>query len=229
MIRSRRLAIATAIAGSLAVAWSLGWIVRQMVPVGDTGRLAYRPVEDLPPPVDMARLQQQWPSGLDGPADRNRLTAFQEDNAHAAPLPVRRAAPVPAGPVDLGALLAGADLAAGKSRAQVCASCHDFAKGGPDRIGPNLWGVVGRSVASRPGFSYSAAMAAQQGAWSYERLFAYLASPARMVPGTKMAFAGISGAQDRAAVIRYLATMGDSPPPLPQPLPAAGAGKVASN
>ena len=226
MIRSRRFAIAVSIAGSLAVAWSLGWLVRQMVPVGDTGRLAYKPAENFPPPIDLARLQQQWPNGLSEPGDHNRLAAYQHDNARAAPPPVAAPRPAP-GPVDLGALLAGADVNTGKAKAQACAACHDFTRGGPDRIGPNLWGVVGRNVASRPGFAYSTAMTAQQGAWDYDRLFAYLASPARAVPGNKMGFAGFPNPQDRAAVIRYLATLGDSPPALHRP--AAGADKVTSN
>ncbi len=228
MIRSRRLAIVTAIAGSLAVAWSLGWIVRQLTPAGDTGRLAYRPVENLPPRVDLVRLQQQWPNGLHERGDRERLTAYEQDVARAPRRPV--AAPRPAAvPVDLGLLLAGADANAGKAKAQVCVTCHDFSRGGPDRLGPNLWGVIGSRVAARPGFAYSDAMAAQRGAWSYDRLFVYLASPARAIPGNKMAFAGLTNPQDRAAVIRFLATQSDNAPPLPRPQTAAGADKVASN
>jgi cytochrome c len=84
-----------------------------------------------------------------------------------------------------------------------------------------LWGVVGRPIGSHGGFAYSPAMKAQQGAWSYERLDQFLASPARDVPGTKMAFAGLRRAQDRAAVIKYLATLGGSAP-APRPMAAAG-------
>lgn len=216
MSRSRQFVIAVAL--SLAVAWGLDWIFKQFVPLGDTGRLAYKPVDNLPPPVDLASLQQQWPDGLKSHGDRVRLAVYQQDIARAVPKPVTamRPAPAPAGPVDLGALLATADVNTGKAKAQVCASCHDLSKGGADRIGPNLWGLVGRPIASRAGFSYSAAMAAQRGQWSYERLFVYLASPARAVPGNKMGFAGFSNPQDRAAVIRYLATLGDSQPPLPK-------------
>lgn len=228
MIRSRRLAITAAVAGCVAVAWGLGWTVRQLAPVQDSGRLAYRPVENLPPRVDLARLQQQWPSGLKGQADRHRLTAYEQDIAHAARSPVV-AAPTPAAPVDLGTLLASADVKTGQARAQACMACHDLSRGGPDRIGPNLWGVIGRTVAARPGFAYSPAMKAQAGTWSYERVFAFLASPARAVPGNKMGFAGFSRPQDRAAVIRFLATLGDNPPPLPRPLAAGGAAKAASD
>lgn len=228
MFRSRRLAIFTAVAGSVAVAWSLGWIVQQMAPAGDSGRLAYRPVENLPPPVDLARLQQQWPNGLKEPGERKRLTAYEQDIAHAAPSPVR-AAPAPVAPVDLGSLLASADVKVGQSKAQVCLTCHDLGRGGPNRIGPNLWGVIGSSVASRPGFAYSPAMKAHGGIWSYDRLFAYLASPARAIPGNRMGFAGLSRPEDRAAVIRFLATLSDNPPPLPRPQVATGAGKVKGN
>ncbi|MDP3675971.1 MAG: c-type cytochrome, partial [Novosphingobium sp.] len=119
-----------------------------------------------------------------------------------------------------------ADANSGKTKARACASCHDFAPDGPDRIGPNLWGVVGRDVASRPGFAYSSAMAALPGGWNYDRLFTYLASPARAVPGTRMSFAGMGRPEDRAAVVKYLATLGGSPPPLPKPL-AAGQGPGA--
>lgn len=231
MIRSRRLAIVIAITGSLAVAWSLGWTVRQLTVGSDTGRLAYRPAGDLPPPIDLARLQQQWPKGLGESGDRHRLAAYEQDMTRTARIRVAgpsRARAVDA-PVDLGLLLASADANVGKAKAQVCMSCHDFTKGGPDGIGPNLWGVVGRKVAARPGYAYSSAMTAHGGAWDYEKLFIYLTSPARAVPGNKMSFSGLGNSQDRAAVIRFLSTLGDSPPPLPRPQVAAGGGKVAGN
>jgi cytochrome c len=213
------MAIVIAIAGSLSVAWGLGWVVGQLWSPIDTGRLAYKPSETMPPHVDLANVQRLWPAALNEPGDHKRLTAYQQDIERAPPPPLtgQRPAAVAIAPVDLGALLASADATAGKAKAQVCVSCHDFTKGGPDRIGPNLWGVIGRQVASRPGFSYSPAMTAQHGAWSYDRLFAYLASPARAVPGNRMSFAGVSNPQDRAAVIRFLATLGDNPPPLPHP------------
>src|SRR3546814_18557918 len=89
-------------------------------------------------------------------------------------------------PVDLGTLLAAADPARGESVGKVCASCHTFEQGGPNRTGPNLWGIVGRPVASAPGFAYSDALAGHPGAWTYEQLAAYPDSPAPPVPGNTM-------------------------------------------
>ena len=116
-------------------------------------------------------------------------------------------------------LLAKADPAKGQQIAAKCQACHDFTKGGPNKIGPNLWGVVGRKVASHAGFSYSPAMSGQQGEWTYERLDHFLTSPGKAVPGTKMGFAGFRDQKDRAAVIKYLSTLNDHPVPLPPPKP----------
>ncbi len=93
---------------------------------------------------------------------------------------------------DFGAVLPKADAAHGQQVSQRCQQCHDLSKGGPDKIGPNLWGIVGRPRASRASFSYSSAMMANHDPWTFEKLFVYLKSPATMVPGTKMTFAGIS-------------------------------------
>lgn len=85
-----------------------------------------------------------------------------------------------------------------------CAACHNVAKGGPNGIGPNLHGVVGRGVGSVAGFSYSSAMKAKGGNWDAAGLDAYIAAPAKYMPGTKMAFAGISNADERKALIEYM-------------------------
>lgn len=122
-------------------------------------------------------------------------------------------------PPDFGTVLPKADVAHGQQVVQRCQQCHDLTKGGPDKIGPNLWGVVGRPRASRASFSYSSAMMSNHDAWSYEKLFTYLKLPAAMVPGTKMSFAGISSAQDRVDLIAYLRTLSDSPQPIPPPAP----------
>jgi cytochrome c len=131
------------------------------------------------------------------------------------------AAPPP--PVDLGTALAAADAKKGQQTAQVCTSCHSFEQG-QDRVGPSLWGVVGRNVASRPTFKYSAAFAAQTGNWTYERLDHYLTNPAKAIPGNKMGFAGLRRPEDRANVLAYLRTLSASPVPFPKP----AAPKVAS-
>ena len=116
---------------------------------------------------------------------------------------------------DFAAVLPSADTAAGKDVSARCEQCHDLSKGGPNKIGPNLWGVVGRARASHPGFDYSSAMMASHETWSYGELFRYLKSPQAMVPGTKMSFAGLRSEQDRINLIAYLRTLSDSPLPIP--------------
>ena len=88
-----------------------------------------------------------------------------------------------------------------------CAICHDNHKGGANRIGPNLFGVVGRKAGRYPGFSYSTAMKNSGVTWTNEKLDAYVASPQQVVPGNKMAFAGISSAAQRGDLIAYLDTL----------------------
>ena len=85
-----------------------------------------------------------------------------------------------------------------------CAACHTIDKDGPNGIGPNLHGIVGRPVASHPGFAYSGAMKAKGGVWDAAALDIYLADPMKTVPGTRMAFAGVIDAADRQALILYL-------------------------
>jgi cytochrome c len=121
---------------------------------------------------------------------------------------------------DWGTVLPKADAAAGQQTAQVCQQCHDWSKGGPDKIGPNLWGVVGRPRASKPGYSYSSAMSSNHDVWTFDKLFVYLKSPASMVPGTKMTFAGLRSATQRTNVIAFLRTQSDNPLPIPAPAPA---------
>jgi len=120
---------------------------------------------------------------------------------------------------DFGTALAKADIAKGQQVSQRCQQCHDLSRGGPDKIGPNLWGVVGRARASRSSFSYSTAMASSHAPWTFETLFRYLKSPQAVVPGTKMTFAGLPSAQDRIDLIAWLRTQSDSPVPIPPPAP----------
>ncbi len=124
-------------------------------------------------------------------------------------------APVDAGPAPVLPLLASADPAAGEKLIKKCSSCHTFDEGGADKIGPNLWGVVGRDIASG-GFAYSGALQGMSGeTWSYESLNIFLAKPKDYAPGTKMAFAGLKKVQDRANVIVYLRGQSGSPMPMP--------------
>lgn len=124
---------------------------------------------------------------------------------------------------DFGTVLAKADVAKGKDISTRCEQCHDLSKGGPDKIGPNLWGIVNRPRASRSSFSYSSAMSSSHAPWTYENLFRFWKSPQAVVPGTKMTFAGLPSAQDRIDLLAYMRTQADSPAPIPPPAPAATA------
>jgi cytochrome c len=107
-------------------------------------------------------------------------------------------------------------VASGQTVAKKCAACHTFEEGGPNKIGPDLWGVVGRDIASVPDFSYSDALSEKEGTWDYEKLNEFLTSPRTWAPGTKMTFAGLDKPEDRADVILYLRSLSDSPAPLPE-------------
>ena len=111
------------------------------------------------------------------------------------------------------AMIATAKASDGETLGKACAACHSFGQGEPAKVGPNLWGVVGRKRASMPGFSYSDAMTAMGKSWTYEDLNRFLWSPKKFVVGTKMGFAGFKKAEDRAAVIAWLRTLGGAPLP----------------
>lgn len=115
----------------------------------------------------------------------------------------------------LAALLAAADADKGRKTAKKCAACHTFEQGGKNKVGPNLWNVVGSDMASTGGFKYSSAMSGAGGAWSYESLDGFLTKPKDYMPGNKMTFPGLKKATDRANVIVYLRSLSDSPQPLP--------------
>lgn len=211
--------IGAAVGMALVVALGGGWLADRLVGVSYPGSPAYKPA-DLAQPVDLAALQRSWPAGLNKPGDHNRLAGFMRVvDRGGVPLPSADAATATpaAPPPDLGTLLASADPARGKSAAGVCASCHTFEQGGADRTGPNLWGVVGRDVGSHGGFAYSQAIGTHPGNWTYEELDRYLASPARAIPGNKMAFAGIRRPQDRANLLAYLGSLGSAGVPRPAP------------
>jgi cytochrome c len=138
--------------------------------------------------------------GYDLPAPEETAAAGGQEAAPAQPLPV---------------LLASADVAKGQASARKCASCHTFEAGGPNKVGPNLYGVVARPVASHNGFNYSAALKGKGGEWTYEDLDAFIRNPKQAVPGTIMAFAGIGQPEERANLLAYMRTLSDNPAPLP--------------
>jgi cytochrome c len=121
---------------------------------------------------------------------------------------------------DFGTVIPTADLAHGQQIAQRCTQCHTWDKGGPNRIGPNLYGIIGRQPGTHEGFSFSSAMKNKEGAWTYSDLYLYMKRPAAYLPGNKMAFAGLPRSQDRIDLLAYMRTWADSPPPLPPPQPA---------
>ena len=113
-------------------------------------------------------------------------------------------------------LLPGSDVDRGRELALVCSGCHALGRNDTGaRIGPPLWGVLGRPQASVSGYGYSDAFQNLGGHWSFEELNRYLKSPQAYAPGTRMAFAGIERVEDRADVIAFLRTLSDEPLPFP--------------
>ena len=123
----------------------------------------------------------------------------------------------------LALLLAEGSAEAGEAVFAKCTACHTIDQGGANGIGPNLWGVLGKPIGKHvAGFAYSSALSEHGGEWDYENMSDWLASPRAFASGTKMSFAGLSSAEDRANVILYMREHGGGPP-LPEP-PAAEEG-----
>ena len=115
------------------------------------------------------------------------------------------------------ALLATASVEHGAQVAKQCGACHNFQEGQGPKVGPDLYDVVGRKIASVAGFNYSAALKGVSGTWTFDELNEWLHKPSAYVPGTRMAFPGINNDQQRADVIDYLHTLSPNPVPLPSP------------
>jgi len=141
------------------------------------------------------------------------------------------AAQKPSEPIEV--LLASASVDKGKQVAKQCQACHTFEKGGPNRIGPNLWNIVDSPRGEgRGGFNFSDAMKKKGGKWTFDELNKFLIHPQGYIPGTHMTFAGLPRDNQRADVIDFLHTLADNPVPLPKaaenkggqaaPAPAAG-------
>lgn len=119
--------------------------------------------------------------------------------------------------LDIGKLMQNASFEKGKSAAKKCIACHNFEKGGMNKVGPNLWNVVGNKKAHLgSSFNYSKALLEKGGKWGYEELFTFLKNPKAYIKGTRMAFAGISNPQEIADLVSYLRSMSDSPVALPK-------------
>ena len=117
--------------------------------------------------------------------------------------------------VDIKQLLTMGDLAHGEKVCKKCSACHQIASSGKNMIGPNLWGVIGRTAGSVGDYKYSKAMVAYGKEWTYEEMNSYLIKPQAYVKGTKMAFAGLRKEKDRASVILFMNSKSSSPKSLP--------------
>jgi cytochrome c len=126
----------------------------------------------------------------------------------------KEAAPAPSEPIEK--LLQTASVEKGAAAAKKCGACHTFEKDGPNRVGPNLYNIVGdKKGEGRGGFNFSAAMKAKGGTWTFDDLNQFLINPKAFVPGTAMGFAGIQKDSQRADVIDYLDSLSEHPVPLP--------------
>lgn len=113
------------------------------------------------------------------------------------------------------ARLAAADAGKGETVARKCKVCHTFEKGGKNKIGPNLYGIIGRNIGSVEGFKYSRAVQEKEGNWSFELLDCFITKPKNCIKGTRMPFPGLKDAGQRAELLAFLRTLSDKPAPLP--------------
>ena len=167
----------------------------------------------LPTPDEIKAAEDAAKQAEAAPAAAAPAAAAQPEAAPAAEAAAPAAAP--AGE-DAVTLIAAADPAAGEKVATKCKACHDFTSGGPNKVGPNLWGVVGGPSAHKADFNYDDAIKNLKLTWDFANLDKYLTNPKKFAPGTKMAFPGLPKAQDRANLLRWLRDQSDSPVPLPQ-------------
>jgi cytochrome c len=155
------------------------------------------------------------------PAKPGYEVAVKEAQPQAGATPAAPAA------VPIDTLLASASPQRGAEVARQCQACHNFQEGQGPKIGPDLYNVVGRKIASAPGFNYSAALKSKNGAWDFNALNSWLTKPSTYAPGTAMTFAGLTNDKQRADVIAYLDTLSPNPVPLPKPNASAGSNPPA--
>jgi cytochrome c len=113
---------------------------------------------------------------------------------------------------DIPGLMKIADAENGKKIAGKCTACHSFEKDGKNKVGPNLYNIIGAKIAHMDGFNYSSAMKNHGGQWDYNSIFQWIHNPKKFIPGNRMAYGGISNEKDIADLVAYLRTMNDNPP-----------------
>jgi cytochrome c len=164
-------------------------------------------------PAEGAASGEAAAPAVEAPAEGEQTAAAP---AAEAPAEGEQTAAAPAGDNAV-AMIASADPAAGEKVATKCKACHDFSNAAKNKVGPALWGVVGRNHASVEGYAYSDPMKGLAGKpWTFEDLDHFLTKPKEYLPGTKMTFPGLPKPADRAALLRWLRDQSDSPAPLPQ-------------
>jgi len=141
--------------------------------------------------------------------------ALEEDAIAVEGGPVAAAAKVEKKAEPIAHLIATADIARGEKLSKACAACHSFDNGGPNKVGPNLWNVMGGKKAHLDSFAYSSAMANFGGQWGYLEMNKFMWKPKKYIPGTKMNYNGIRKPEDRAALIAWMRTLAPSPIALP--------------
>ena len=216
--------IIAAIVAAVVLVFVVRWLASDIYPVQSLAKPAYKVPGVTEPLVDLAALRRRWPQALESPEERVKLMTYMREMPKgavpgASPTAAAPKVAAPEAPVPLEIRLARADVAKGERSARKCAACHTLDKGGPVRVGPNLWGIVGRPPARAEGFDYSDAMkakAAKTPAWTFEEIDNFIVNPQQRVPGTRMTFTGLPDQQERADVIAYLRTLSDNPLPLPR-------------
>jgi cytochrome c len=219
--------IAVAIVGAVVLVGVVHWVAADVYRVTYPDKPGYLVPGVTAPPVDLAALNRSWPQALETEKARAGLLSYmrhmpREVASNAPPgggAAAAPAAPAPEPALDLVTRLARADMARGERTVRKCIVCHTIEKGEAARVGPNLWGVVGRPMAKAAGFSYSDQMKKQSektANWVPDELDIFLTKPQNLVPGTRMTFPGLPDQQERADVIAYLNAKSDSPLALPK-------------
>lgn len=177
--------------------------------------IVYRPGEIEKAAYPLIAVEEAAPEAAAAPEEQPSKPATPVVTAEPA-APETPAPEAPAiGDEGVAALLAAADVAAGAKLSKKCKACHGFDKDGKNKVGPNLWDIVGNAIAGVEGYKYSGALTDMGGEWTYDNLDAFLTKPKTFAPGTKMSFSGLKSPEDRANLSAFLRSLSDNPKPLP--------------